>query len=230
MESLNKYNELPKCPRESVGFVSYLTFAWVLKIFFKGNKKTLCEDDLYQPLKEQRSDTLGSDLAGKVNSGSSLLKSLITIFGFKLFAQGLILLFLECGIKILPPIFLSRIIIFYSNSNEDSVSAVVGYSVGIILSILLNVVILHAFNVSNLNIGFMMKTGISSLIYRKCLKLSKISIANISTGKIVNMMSTDVGKFESVVLWMHYLWVGPIQTILVTCLMYQEVYAHNLLT
>jgi len=223
MESLNNNYDLPKCPRESASLISYLTFAWVLKIFFKGNKKTLSENDLYQPLKEQVAETLGSDLESEAEKGSTLLKCLIKVFGFRIFLQGVILLIVECGIKILPPIFLRQIIIFYSNSNEDSASTAALYSMGIILSILLNIIILHAFNVSNLNLGFMMKTGISSLIYRKCLRLSKTSLGSISTGKIVNMMSTDAGKFEAIVLWMHYLWIGPIQTILVTYLMYQEV-------
>lgn len=221
MESLNKTNELPQCPR--VGFFSYITFAWVLKIFYKGNKKTLDEDDLYQPFKDQKSDTLGSDLEREADKSGTLLKCLLKVFGGRLLMQGMVLLFLECVLKILPPIFLSRIIIFYSNENEVSLDNVAWYSAGIILSILLNVVILHAFNVSNLNLGFMMRTGVSSLIYRKCLGLSKSYLGNISTGKIINMMSTDVAKFEAVVLWMHYLWVGPIQTILVTFLMYQEV-------
>lgn len=223
MESLNKQKKLLKCPRESAGIISYLTFAWVLKIFFKGNKKTLSENDLYQPLKDQEAESLGSNLECEAEKGSTLLKCLVQVFGFRILMQGIILLIVECGIKILPPIFLSRIIILYSNSDEGNVSAAALYSAGIVLSILLNVIILHSFNVSNLNLGFMMKTGISSLIYRKCLRLSKTSLGKISTGKIVNMMSTDAGKFEAVVLWMHYLWVGPIQTILVTYLMYQEV-------
>lgn len=223
MESLNKHNELPKCPRESIGLISYLTFAWVLKIFFKGNQKTLSENDLYQPMKDQIAETLGSDLEREADRGSKFLKCLFQVFGFRIFIQGIILLIVECGVKILPPIFLSQIIILYSNSNEGSASAAAMYSVGIILAILMNIIISHACNVSNLNLGFMMKTGVSSLIYRKCLKLSKTSLGRISTGKIINMMSTDAGKFEAVVFWMHYLWVGPIQTVLVTCLMYQQV-------
>lgn len=223
MESLVKRDDLPKCPQESAGYLSQLTFAWVLKIFIKGNKKTLCEDDLYQPLKEQKADKLGSDLEAALDKRSSLSKCLIQVFGFRVFIQGMILLFLECGLKILPPIFLSRIIIFYSNSNDGSLSEVAWYSSGIICTTLVSVVILQAFYVSNLNLGFMMKTGVSSMIYRKCMRLSKTSIGKISTGKIVNMMSTDVGKFEAVVSWMHYLWVGPVQTVLVTYLMYQEV-------
>lgn len=194
MESLNKQNTLPKCPRENASFFSYLTFSWILEVFFKGRNKTLGDNDLYQPLKEQKSETLGDDLEKALKRRSSLFSSFVEVFGFEVFLQGLILLFIECGLKILPPIFLSNIINYYSNAEQKSQAEAIWYTIGIIVSVLLNVLILHAFNVTNLNLGFMMKTGISSVIYRKCLKLSKVSVGKITTGKIVNMMSTDTGK------------------------------------
>lgn len=194
MESLNKRSDLPKCPRENANWLSYLTFSWVLQIFFKGKNKTLGEEDLFQPLEDQKADTLGSKLEKSFTEKSDLFGSFVEVFGYKVLVQGLILLFLECGVKILPPIFLSRIIAFYSDSDARSQSEAVWYSIGIILAVFFNVLILHAFNVSNLSLGFSMKTGACSLLYRKCLKISYTTIGNITTGKIVNMMSNDVAK------------------------------------
>lgn len=194
MESLTARQQLPKCPREGVSWISYLTFSWVMKIFFKGRAKTLGPEDLYQPLQEQHSDSLGARLEEAWQETPNLRSCFVKVFGVKILRQGLILLFIECGIKILPPIFLSRIIAFYSRNGNESQAEAVWYSIGIVLAILLHVLILHAFNVTNLNLGFMMKTGTCSLIYRKCLKLSKTTIGNITTGKIVNMMTNDVGK------------------------------------
>lgn len=194
MESLNKQNVLPKCPREKANFISFLTFYWILEVFFKGKAKTLGPEDLYQPLKEQKADSLGTKLENSYEKKPGLTSCFIDVFGFTILFQGLILLVIECGLKILPPIFLSRIVRFYSDTNESNKAEVFGYSVGIILSIFLNVLILHAFNLTNLNCGFSMKTGACSMIYRKCLKLSKTSLGTITTGKIVNLMSNDVGK------------------------------------
>lgn len=53
--------ELPKCPREKANFLSYLTFTWVMPIFFKGRTRTLGVEDLYQPLKQQESHVLGEN-------------------------------------------------------------------------------------------------------------------------------------------------------------------------
>lgn len=194
MESLSKQSELPKCPRENANLCSYLTFTWILQVFIKGRKKTLGVDDLYQPVKKQKSNQLGDDLEKALKKSSSLFLSFVDVFGFEIFYQGIILLFIECGIKILPPIFLSSIIHYYSKSEEKSQTEAFWYTIGIIVSIFLNVLILHSFNLSNLNLGFTMKTSVSSIIYRKCLRLSKASVGKITTGKIVNMMSTDVGK------------------------------------
>ena len=194
MESLNKRNLLPKCPRENANFLSFITFYWILEIFFKGRSKTLGPEDLYQPMKDQKSERLGTKLDKSYRKKPELTSCFIDVFGSTIIIQGLILLVLECGMKILPPIFLSRIIKFYSNPNESSKIEVVAYSIAIIVSTFLNVLVLHAFNVTNLNCGFNMKTGASSMIYRKCLKLSKTSLGKITTGKIVNLISNDVGK------------------------------------
>lgn len=195
MESLIQPKLLPECPREKANFVSVLTFSWVLGIFFKGNRKTLGMEDLYQPLQDQKADGLGSDLEQAWDKNPDFLSCLKAVFGFRVLVQGLILLFIECGIKILPPIFLSHIIMFHSNPDSKNSKEAVWYSVGIILSVFFNVLFLHAFHVNNFNLGFMMKTGACSMIYRKCMRLSKTAIGSVTTGKIVNMMSNDVGKY-----------------------------------
>jgi hypothetical protein len=54
MESLKKPTNKP-CPREKANFFSYWIFWWVLPVFFKGRKRELLLDDLYEPLKAHKS-------------------------------------------------------------------------------------------------------------------------------------------------------------------------------
>lgn len=195
MESLIEPRELPKCPRENASFLSYLTFTWVWPIFIKGNKKVLGNEDLYQPLPSQKSDLLGMKLEKAWKENSNLFSCLVKVFAVDVLKDGLALLFLECGIKILPPIFLSQIITYYSNSSSDHKVEVIWYSVGIIVAAVLNVLIVHSHALTNLNCGFTIRTGVSSLIFRRCMKLSKASQNEVTTGKIVNLMTNDVGKY-----------------------------------
>jgi ATP-binding cassette subfamily C (CFTR/MRP) protein 4 len=58
-------------------------------------------------------------------------------------------------------------------------------------------------------------------IYRKCLSLSTSSAS--STGFIVNLVSNDVQRFEDVSPFIHFLWIGPLEVLLVTYLMYLQI-------
>lgn len=60
MESTHRH--LPPNPREKTNFLSILFFTWTLPLFKKGYNKVLEFDDIFQPLKDDRSDALGDRL------------------------------------------------------------------------------------------------------------------------------------------------------------------------
>ena len=45
----------------------------------------------------------------------------------------------------------------------------------------------------------------------------------IFSGQIVNLLSNDVGRFDGSVDWIHYLWIGPIQLIIVMFILWKIV-------
>lgn len=49
-------------PRESANILSQLFLTWTIPLFVKGYKKELEMEDVYQPLNEDRSDSLGDRL------------------------------------------------------------------------------------------------------------------------------------------------------------------------
>lgn len=48
-------------------------------------------------------------------------------------------------------------------------------------------------------------------------------MGQITAGKIVNLLSNDVARFDFSVWSLHYLWVGPLMTLVVSYLMYREI-------
>lgn len=42
-------------------------------------------------------------------------------------------------------------------------------------------------------------------------------------GQVVNLLSNDVNRFDIAVIFLHYLWLGPLETIIVTYFLWQEI-------
>lgn len=126
--------------------------------------------------------------------------------------------------RIIQPLALGQLIAYYiPNQTAISEQAAYLYAGGVILCSLANVFVNHPFMMGMLHLGMKMRVACCSLIYRKALKLSKTALRETTAGQVVNLLSNDVNRFDIAVLFAHQLWVGPLQTILVTYFMYEQV-------
>ncbi|KAJ8974857.1 hypothetical protein NQ317_001955 [Molorchus minor] len=64
-----------------------------------------------------------------------------------------------------------------------------------------------------LHLGMKIRVACCSLIYE----------SQTTAGQVVNLLSNDVNRFDVAVLFAHQLWIGPIETIICTYLMYLQV-------
>lgn len=242
-------------PRQGVNPLSSLTFSWVLGTFWQGYRRDLEVDDLYKPLKEHKSSVLGTQISKawekemeayekrkqqyeSKNAASktydaknkvkppSLTKVLIKCFGFKLLMYGLILAVMEILLRVLQPLFLGRLLKYYSSSEEaDRISKEEAYfyATGVILCSGLLIFVIHPYMMAILHMGMKMRVACCSLIYRKALKLSRTALGETTVGQAVNLLSNDVNRFDVAIIFLHYLWIGPLETIIVLYFMYREV-------
>lgn len=231
MES-NKQVALPVCPAENASFLSYIMFGWVIPIFYKGSKKELGPEDLYQPLKTHKSSNLGNrlchaweeEVANKRAKGKepSLMQAGFKVFGWNIVRLGLVLLVLELAFKVTQPIFLGALVAYYSKQNGNVNEAYL-YAAAVVLCSAISVLFMHSYMLSQLHLGMKLRVAACSMIYRKSLKLSKTALGDTTAGQVVNLLSNDVGRLDLAVLFVHYLWIGPLETVIVTYLMYREI-------
>lgn len=71
--------------------------------------------------------------------------------------------------------------------------------------------------------GFKIRTAFSSLIYRKCLKLSNDSLSKLTVGKIVTLLTKDVASLEMMALYGNDIWIGFVQIIIVCVVIYNKI-------
>jgi ABC-type transport system involved in cytochrome bd biosynthesis fused ATPase/permease subunit len=72
------------------------------------------------------------------------------------------------------------------------------------------------------------KISLTGAIYHKLLS---VSLANLpQSSQIVNLASVDVQRFEDASQFMHFLWAGPFELLLVTYFMYMQIGPASLLS
>lgn len=191
-------------------------------------------EDLYQPLSSHHADKLGKKLNDawmkelkekkSKNERPSLMTAGLNVFGNQLIILGMALLTIEMLFKVTSPILLGGIVRYYAKpDNESNMNEAYIYAGLLILCSFLNVIFAHSLMLANLSLGMKMRISACSIIYRKSLRLSKTALVNTTSGQVVNLLSNDVSRFELIALFCHYLWVGPVETIVVGILMYLEI-------
>nr|XP_020740072.1 multidrug resistance-associated protein 4 isoform X2 [Odocoileus virginianus texanus] len=208
---------------------------WLNPLFKIGHKRRLEEDDMYSVLPEDRSQHLGEELQGywdqevlraeKDARKPSLTKAIIKCYWKSYVVLGIFTL-IEESTRVVQPIILGKIIGYFENYDPSDSAALYeahGYA-GVLSACTLVLAILHHLYFYHVQCaGMRLRVAMCHMIYRKALRLSNSAMGKTTTGQIVNLLSNDVNKFDQVTIFLHFLWAGPLQAIVVTALLWMEI-------
>ncbi|XP_056156902.1 ATP-binding cassette sub-family C member 4-like [Lampris incognitus] len=233
MEELKK--DVKANPAATATLFSQVFFCWLNPLFRIGYKRRLEEDDMYKVLPEDGSERLGQELqrhwdyevqkAAKELRQPKLTKVIIKCY-WKPYAVLGIFTLIEEVIKVVQPVLLGKLIQYFENYRPDDMESlykVLGYAAGMSLSTIGLAVLHHLYFYYVQRTGMKIRVAMCHMIYRKALSLSNAAIRKTTTGQIVNLLSNDVNKFDEVTIFLHFLWVGPLQAAVVVGLLWLEI-------
>ncbi|XP_016373988.1 ATP-binding cassette sub-family C member 4 [Sinocyclocheilus rhinocerous] len=222
-------------PSATANLFSQIFFCWLNPLFRIGSKRRLEEDDMYKVLPEDGSKRLGEELqsywdheveeATKELRTPKLTKAIIRCYWRSYAVLGVFTL-IEEVIKVIQPVFLGKLIQYFERNEPDNMAALYeayGYAAGVSLSTLGLALLHHLYFYHVQRAGMKIRIAMCHMIYRKALCLSATAMGQTTTGQIVNLLSNDVSKFDEVTIFLHFLWVGPLQAAAVIGLLWQEI-------
>ncbi|KAK7866066.1 hypothetical protein R5R35_013565 [Gryllus longicercus] len=243
MDATEKGPERPN-PRATAGPFSVLFFWWTRKLFWRGRRSDLTTDDLYDPLPGDRARPLTDHLerhwrrevsAARANQQQPrLTRTLVRAFWHTYAIYGLFVLFHCVVVRVAYPLFLGQVVRYFSASSAGAAQGALaagsvskgealGFAGGLALATALNVLLSHHTNMGTQALGMRVRVAVSSLVYRKVLRLSQSSLARTAAGQLINLLSNDVARFDQLFMYLHYVWVMPLQTIVITYFMWEAV-------
>ncbi|KAG8310921.1 hypothetical protein J6590_054244 [Homalodisca vitripennis] len=234
MEADKKESQkLPPNPQSLANMLSKLTVSWTKQIFMKGYKKELEISDLYSPLEEHKSSRLGDTLsrcwqselekAKHKDRKPKLLTAVLTGFGMRMMIFGIVMFFGQVILRIAQPLLLARMLKYFSPESKMGKSEAWLYALGVVLCTVSSVIVNNPLWLGLLHHAMKLRVACCSLIYRKSLRLSKAALGQTTVGQVVNLMTNDVNRFDMGIIFIHYLWLGPVTTVVVTYFLWQQI-------
>ncbi|XP_010848243.1 PREDICTED: multidrug resistance-associated protein 4-like, partial [Bison bison bison] len=208
---------------------------WLNPLFKIGDEQKLKQDDMYSVLPDDRSQHLGEELQGywdqevlrakTYKQEPSLMKAIVKCYWKCCLVLG-IFTFLEEGTRVVQPIFLGKMVSYIENydpANSAALQEAYGYAAGLSACVLVWAILHHLYFYHMQRVGMKLRVAVCHMIYCKSLRLSSSAMGKTTTGQIVNLLSNDVNRFDQVAMFLHYLWMGPLQVVAVTALLWKEI-------
>uniref|UniRef100_A0A7S2SAV0 ATP-dependent transporter ycf16 n=1 Tax=Eucampia antarctica TaxID=49252 RepID=A0A7S2SAV0_9STRA len=156
-----------------------------------------------------------------------LATAVVKAFGVLSFVYAMILYFLSAILQFIPVLIMEDLIKFFEKGGttenydgyahpwvEVAALGVIPFFISL-LQTRSQTIFLHA--------ATYLRTGISTMLYKKSLSISPSGRAATSTGQVVNMMSTDTTQIQRFIQFLGMFLVAPVQIIISLVLIYQQV-------
>ncbi|NP_001296082.1 probable multidrug resistance-associated protein lethal(2)03659 [Plutella xylostella] len=211
--------------------LSRLFMCWVCPVLVGGNRRDVEERDLIPPPSAKyKSESLGDKferywleelgLATQRGVAPSLWRALRRAFWLS-YMPGALLLLGNAIPRTIQPLLFTRLLSYWSADSTMTRLEAGYWAMGMLLCNFLAMVCHHHNTLFVGRFGMKVRIACCSLLYRKLLRLNQRSLQSTAAGKLVNLMSNDVARFDYAFMFLHYFWMIPLQSAAVLYFMFR---------
>ncbi|KAI0040096.1 ABC transporter [Auriscalpium vulgare] len=121
--------------------------------------------------------------------------------------------------QVMSPLLVKHILNFATESyiahrtgqTAPGIGRGIGLAIGLFLLQMISSLSQHHFFYRSMSSGVLLRGGLITAIYTRSLRLTTRARAQLSTGKLVNHISTDVSRIDFCCGYFHMFWAAPIQ-------------------
>ncbi|ODN04671.1 Multidrug resistance-associated protein 4 [Orchesella cincta] len=205
------FHEIPleTSPEIKANPISKLFLLWLLPFLRKGAKNDLNAGNVYKALPEDCSSKLGTavqaewDKERKRAISENRQPKLWRVVRSIVWKKYLVVVIVCC----FDELFLRE-----NTDDPDVRKKQFLYAGALVACTLGHAIFFQKLITATMHMGMKMRLGISSVIYRKILKLRKADSEQTNVGKLVNFLSSDVSRLDQVFNLLHCFIIAPFQS------------------
>eukprot|EP00191_Tetraselmis_sp_GSL018_P016990 CAMPEP_0177592954 /NCGR_PEP_ID=MMETSP0419_2-20121207/8848_1 /TAXON_ID=582737 /ORGANISM="Tetraselmis sp., Strain GSL018" /LENGTH=334 /DNA_ID=CAMNT_0019083881 /DNA_START=35 /DNA_END=1035 /DNA_ORIENTATION=- len=211
------------CPEETANPVSRVFFSFANGLVRKGTQKTLEPNDLWDLEKKDEARSAFSRFQSNLEATKTaadpcgrLGSALFRTYG-KAFATAGVLKLFHDTLMFLGPVILRMLL--RSLDKDESWSYTFALAVAMLVASTCQTLLVNQYFNILFRIGLQSKVASIHVVYDKLLRLSNASKADMGNGAITNLQSNDTSKIWNIPQYLHMLWSGPFQIIVVMAML-----------
>ncbi|KXX78551.1 Metal resistance protein YCF1 [Madurella mycetomatis] len=224
--------EEEECPIEYATVFSLLAFSWMTPLMKYGYSTFLTEEDLWGLSRKDTTKATGEalertwqrELAHRKHP--SLWRALFGAYGGPYMLAAVFKIGNDISQFIQPQLlrFLISFVASYKEGQEPQ-PAIKGAAIALAMFAIaaFQTTMIHQYFQLAFVTGMRIKSGLTSAIYKKALKLSNEGRSSKTTGDIVNYMAVDAQRLQDLTQFAQQLWSAPFQIVICMVSLYQLV-------
>lgn len=118
---------------------------------------------------------------------------------------------------------LSKVVAYFAPNSNVSTNDLYLYAFYLISTNIISTIYNHNYQQKLAEIGIKVRTAVSALVFRKTLKLGPSAVSDITMGKIVTLITRDVGSFERALIFINDICISGFQISLISYLVYKKI-------
>ncbi|TPP56724.1 hypothetical protein FGIG_04960 [Fasciola gigantica] len=213
-----------RSPVEAAGCISKVFYSWMNPIFKVSRKQPLTMSDVFGCPSVEMSEYVTEKLEQEWNKERSKKHPSLLKATFKAHILLLLVSAVTIGLEMVcysfRPFVVQNILLGFTDMSVmmKKIQATL-YCLLLICITLATLFLRNASFWMAYVMGMRLRIATSGLIYKKILRLNQKALSETAAGQIINLLSTDVQRFELTFMFLHYGWIGPLQGVAVFWLM-----------
>ncbi|KAJ8951065.1 hypothetical protein NQ318_003763 [Aromia moschata] len=136
--------------------------------------------------------------------------------------RRVILVIMDIFVRLSQPLMLGNLLAYFKPGTTVTKTEALWYAGAVVGLNAISALFINQYIMGAFHYGMKVRAACCALVYRKALRLSKTALGETASGKMVNLLSNDVSRFDIVSIFIHHMWVAPTAAIIVTYFLYAE--------
>ncbi|ESW20774.1 hypothetical protein PHAVU_005G013500 [Phaseolus vulgaris] len=212
------------CPERQANVFSRISFGWITPLMKQGYRKPVTEKDVWKLDKWDEAETLTEKFQNCwksefQSSNPCLLRALNSSLGKRFWMGGIFKIGNDLS-QFVGPILLNHLLDSMQREDPSWIGYI--YAFSIFVGVTAGVLCEAQYFQNVMRVGFRLRSTLVAAIFRKSLRLTNDGRKKCTSGKLMNMITTDANALQQICQQLHGLWSAPFRITVAMVLLYQQ--------